>query len=618
MKSANIYADKLAYKVASSWKDKDACLECIEDYVRKGFDVEKSAGICQQLKVKYASATELLAEALVDHREHGGMGLPNNRPPVARPKQLQPKNVNPNQQLAPKTTAPVGGMGLIDKVEELVTPFHENENNLSPDNFNGDQQVEIELGGDIGDEIDVNQEGSEVTLTLPMEAVQALDTALDAVLGPVDEDNNGLEEDNDDSTTFVEDDNDSETENGDNNTSFVEDDNDNGFESEDNSSDENSENKESEVNSTENNEQENDVEAERLASFMRKGKLNRVGESNLDLSGVVAALKKQAGEVEPKVESAQDVVKDYTAGDGSVQGGEEKFDADSPDVPRNVATIGEEESDRNPQDKPLPKVPKGSGSEGNLEGEENYKAENGVSMSGQNGAGVSQANSKKKPAKLADKKVTVTPPQDVVKDYSANKDHSKSGVPRVPFEKSKDSVKIPEGGDAALIQEEKSSIGSVPKADKNAPEIPSEGKLLSKEKNEKNKPELVDKVKGFVAASDEKSQAVLTEAFKIAGRMVETKRIEASELQQKVTELSRYNLSTLKDIEKELFRTANKGLVTEPGGVEQPVPIISLAANERSQTDDVAKALQSFSTLYRQNEIASELTDANLRKLYNK
>src|SRR5690606_11602500 len=58
LKKASVYSNAMAIEVADAWKDKDACLECMEDYVRLGYDMEKAATVCQYMKLKYASGFE--------------------------------------------------------------------------------------------------------------------------------------------------------------------------------------------------------------------------------------------------------------------------------------------------------------------------------------------------------------------------------------------------------------------------------------------------------------------------------------------------------------------------------------------------------------------------------
>ena len=332
---------------------------------------------------------------------------------------------------------------------------------------------------------------------------------------------------------------------------------------------------------------------------------NKTGEVNLNLDGVIEVLKRQAAEKEPKIQSAQDVVDKYQ--DGSVIGNEEKFDVKKPKVERSVATIGKEPKELSPQDKPLPKIPKGDG-EANLKGE-SIKSETELSFSGNRGAGTALASNNKN-TKTADK-AKINPPQDVVKNYSGGKDHSKSGLVRTPHDKSKDSVKVPEKGDGAFIKNEKESLVSVPKADKNAPEVPSKGELLSKETNKQNKPELVDSVKGFVSASND----VQEKAFKIAGKLIEAKKLEASRLKEKVSELSRYSLDTLNELEKSLFVTASskKGL-SDNGGFSSEVPNSDLS---QSQSSDLVSQLKSLFSLEKQNKFA-ESSEENLKKVYRK
>jgi hypothetical protein len=610
----------------------------MEDSVRVGNDLEKAAEACQHLKVKYASSEELFAEAM------GEM--------MGQPQGPGPQGPGGGMGGAPAPAAPAvgGGMGSDD-----VDPFapQDDSGSLAPDDTDplgsdlnvdpaleievepvGDDEISIDLGGEMGNDVNVDQQdGGSVTIDLPVEAVKALDVALQTVMhgnlgngtmndivpelpgaGGVDsaELPEGDELEEGDSVEFSEDN--EEGEDDDEGEGDVP-----SFNDDEPKPDDSGDTKEPTVD----NEVKEGDDADRFASYMRRGKQNRVGEINLDVSKILASINKKAGEVEPKQEGSQDVVDGYSAGDGSVQGNEEKFDADKPSVPRADATIGSESSDANPKDKPLPKVPKG-GPEATLEGEKNYKAESGVNLSGGlAGAGKTETAKAKKSTKTAgEKKVDATPVSDVVEveiDFSDNKDHSNTPdkLKRKPFEESdrKEIKNIPERGEGSFIGDEKTSIGDVPKSPKMNPSIPTEGGLLSKEKNEKNKPELTDKIKGFVAASGEKStKAVDEEATRVAGRMLEAKLIDATQLMNKIAELRRYDVPQLKDIENAIFKAAQKGLATEPDGLGQTVPIISEASNERS--GDLTSAIRSLFSLDQRNKIASELTDENLRKAH--
>jgi hypothetical protein len=100
---------------------------------------------------------------------------------------------------------------------------------------------------------------------------------------------------------------------------------------------------------------------------------------------------------------------------------------------------------------------------------------------------------------------------------------------------------------------------------------------------------------------------VKKEAFRIAGRMLEAKMIEAAELMEKVAQLQRYDSADLKLLEGTIFKSASKkGLATAPDGIEGSPVVISAESNQRSAQDDLQKQLQSLFKLDRQNKVASE------------
>ena len=82
----------------------------------------------------------------------------------------------------------------------------------------------------------------------------------------------------------------------------------------------------------------------------------------MDLSSVIDVLNKTAGEKEISQSKAQDSkdIGTYTAGEGgSLMGHENETirTPSKPSVPRDNATMGQEPSDLNPQDKPQPVIP---------------------------------------------------------------------------------------------------------------------------------------------------------------------------------------------------------------------------------------------------------------------
>jgi hypothetical protein len=656
LKSASVYNDTLAMKLASAWKDRDGCLECIEDYTRFGYDIEKAASVCNHMKVRYASPEDMFADEMSDAPDTDptdpngpGGGAPTdagddfgNEDPFASEGAPSPEGDAggaPSAEGAPspemggepgsedavgleidlEPSAPGADVGLdvgptgpgvpgddgahgevtiklplqaLDAIEEAIQKAHGDTpgEGLEVPPGEGDTEVAIDLPGEAVEEIG-DVAGDELAPSAPGESEDP-----SAELGGEGEGQGASEDPMDDAGS-----DESAAPGG-------------SEEPEGDSSPFGSENKEPEM---------AEQEADHFANVMRRGK--RVGQIDIDVASIARTIqRKTAGESEPKLEKAQDAVDKYQ--DGKTLGNEEKFDPAKPSVPRGNATMGKEPSDSNPKDKPLPKVPSGGGEMGH-EKEMGYTSEGTSMTGGDKGQGKTETATANKSTKVADKKVGPAKPvsEQTKVDFSGNKDHENTPeqMKRIPFEESdsKETKNIPEKGEGAFIGDEKSSIGDVPKADqKFAPSIPAGGGRNEKyDKNEKNAPELLTDIKGTaIAKSDEKSKVAQTEAIRIAGRMIEAGLIEASQLSKKIAELSGYKLETLADIEKSLFKSAaKKGFAAESDGIEKSPVIISESSGQRNKSD-LTEQLKSLFSLNTRNQLASENTDADLRRSHNR
>jgi hypothetical protein len=679
LKSASMYSDSLATKFADTWKDRDACVECMEDYTRIGYELETAASVCQHMKMKYAQPVDMASEELTDDAgmtggddvggdsgfgdtgmDTGGMddsssddmggasgafddGMGGGDVP-----EEEPTGTAEMGDDGMDINAPAPDMGLPGGEEDTITIEIPKEtvkqmvlDRLAPGASEGAElgggPMEIPLGG-IGDEV-ADLAGDAIG-GLEDGSGEGEDVALD-----VEPDGGG------DDTEFSEDsegDGESPLDSGDDDGSdddtgddFGGGDNDSGGPPEDiDSGDYDEDNEEGGLDKDE------FKKAHRLAQQMRSGK--RVGQIDLNLSKLLAlpgmkeALRNKKAFNEgttPTLESSQDVVDDYS--NGKTIGHEQKFDPSKPSVPRSNATMGKEDSDLNPKDKPLPHVPSGDAEIGH-EAELGYTSEKPSMSGGLSGAGKSPTTSASKKGgvlpvhksviapktaqqrKLAEEKklAPAEPDSEVTEvDYSDNKDLSSTPehLKRKPFseEDSKEIRNIPEKGEGAFIGKEKESIDFVPKAPERQPSIPVGGGRNPKyDRNEKNAPEMQDKIKGTVIARDDKSREVKAKAFEVATKMFEAKMIEATDMMDKVAQLQRYDLTDLKILENSIFKSASKkGLATAPDGLEGSPVIISAESNGRSK-GDLQQQLQSLFKLNRQNEEASKYRDAASEKGY--
>lgn len=664
LKNAGVYNDRLAEKVAASWHDRDGCLECIEDYTRFGYEIEKAASICNHMKVRYASPEDMFAEELGDtdptqptDPKGGPGGAPTDAPtddfgaedPFAADGGMG-GDVGSDIDGVPSADVGIGGPGEDTAIDIDVAPdggaidvgLDPTGGGGAPGENHGDVTIKLPLSaldaieqaidkahgedpaGEAHHDIPSGDLDKTVDVDIPAGAADELEAPIENAL---DQEVGGGEEGGEESSGFG-DKPEASLPTGDSN------------EGADNASSEggdNSTDKGPEMS------EEKKPDADHFANVMRKGK--RVGQIDLDVAAIARVLqKKVAGESEPKLEKAQDAVGKIQ--DKKTMGNEEKFDPSKPSVPRGQATIGKEPSDLNPKDKPLPKVPSGGGEMGH-EKEMGYTAD-GVSMTGgDKGQGKTDTASAKNKTKVAEsektekseknddgvkvkgegKKVGPAKPvsEQVPVEFSNNKDLSTTpeSMKRVPFEESdsKEVKNIPEKGEGAFMGDEKSSIGDVPKADsKFAPNIPVGGGRNEKyDKNDKNEPEHQTDIKGTrIAESDEKSKIAkqTEEATRIAGKMIEAGIIDANQLMKKIAELSTYKVEQLADYEKQLFKSAKKGLAAESDGIERSPVIISENSNQRSKPD-LTTQLQSLSSLHQRNVLASQ-TDADVLAKLNR
>ena len=395
------------------------------------------------------------------------------------------------------------------------------------------------------------------------------------------------------------------------------------------------------------------------AAYM-KSAIAGIGKVHMDLDNVVAAINKKAAEKEIKQELVQQDSEIGSISEGTPASGktvgtmghedETIRDATHPKVPRNEATMGQEPADLNPKDKPLPVIPSDEGSMGHEElsgGDVGFTGGVGGGGAGSPGAGQAEvermasaeaeeklaqelafmkgsvANSRIRVNSLADRITEagkLDPKKPVADDVDIQpiKDNKAIGH-ETPF-----SAETPENtedsGDGAMMGHERETLKSVPKSPKDHPEFPEDDGRMG---HEELKPEKQLHDKGTVIArSDTESEALKqTEAFRVAGKMLEDGIIKASELQTKVDELSIYELGQIKDYEKAIFanhKTAKKGLTTASEGIEQPLVINETSSQRTKDPGELVDQLQGLFSLDAQNKEALKNPDFEVRKAFGK
>lgn len=121
--------------------------------------------------------------------------------------------------------------------------------------------------------------------------------------------------------------------------------------------------------------------------------------------------------------------------------------------------------------------------------------------------------------------------------------------------------------------------------------------------------ESVGGYKGKKASGNSKDAAI-----KLAGRMLESGLIKADQLPAKLTELQRYEVSQLRDLEKAMFAktSSSKGLKVASSGVEQPL-VISEASSHKNASTDLKGKIASLFRLQQQVELAQESEATKLK-----
>ena len=659
-----VYSNNLAIKVASIWSDKDGSSECLEDYIRMGFDVKQSSAICTGLKQKYAQFEDNFVDELETAIDDFG-----------------DEDVDDE----------------ADRGLDIVDPFDDEDDGMGPD-MGPDMEPGMEDGMEPGME-----SGGTVSVELPIDVVEQIDAALDSALGettegilpegdigmgedeigPVEEgdiipgeeaDINGdiVEDVADDAVEVVVEDELEGPEIG------VED-----GEAEDctpcsseevknveygDDSEYSNNNKGREPNLREEERKEMLLMEDRMEDdenaqwkegvdradrrrdpaimadnsvHMRTGHISHSGEVNLDLTNVIESFRKKADSVPVKSEPAQDVAKRVVGDISGSQtlGDESKFTADTPDVPvSSNAQMGQEEKIQNQ----VATVFTGPAQMGD---EELNSEETDIATGGEQGQGgtddgddiVAYVSYKDRLGKMAERileaserKVVRKQPQDdpdiqPISDGSGSfiggEKESIGDVPKAQVAKEQN---VPTAGkDGGFIGNEKESIGDKP-TDADTPDIPADNQLIGGEKdNEKIAPEKQEQATGNVNSGNVQASsqggsknAVIEESFRIAGKMLSTGKINPDGLAKKVAELQQYKISQLRDIEKAIFN-GQKGLDTLPDGLERPV-VISENSNQRNARDELVNKLSGMFTLSGRVAEADSNELVQLRKAYGR
>jgi len=589
LKKADVYTSKIAIKLADNWSDCDGDEECITHQVRSGYNLRQAAEVCSALKIAVAEGEDFLTDEIAGEESF---------------------NETPDESIDSPDVP----------VMEEVDPFE---------------------GGEMEEE-----HGATVTLELPIDIVEQLEQAIEVAEGegtegieeeigegemigedPIDGIDDGLGDDGLGDDGVIEEIGPGEL---DETKPSVEPGGDMGGEMKPATPgvadfEEDLENNKGISNNT----SKLIVNDHTKDSFAMEKNVGKVGKTQMDLSGVIEALNKKASEKEIVQEKAQDSkdIGTYTAGEGGSQLGHENEtipSAQKPSVPRDNATMGQEPTDLNPQDKPQPVIPSEKATMGH-EDEAGLSGGDNTYTGGDKGQGKTELAS-------ADKDLFH------MKGFGTSKEGisslaeriAKKLAPKEPVAKDPDIQPISDGGtigkedkfdaeeinesevksDSGMIGHEKETLKSKPDSPKDHPDVNTGNAQMGQEELDSEK---TTKDKGTVIAqSDSKSEAI-----RVAGRMLQANKIEASELATKISELETYKLEQIKDFEKAIF-ARGKGLDTVSDGKLSQSVQINETSSVRDGKDELSKKLSSLFTLGRQNIEADNNDLAQLRKTYNK
>jgi hypothetical protein len=655
LKNAGVYSSNLAVKVAGIWVEKEAASECIEDYIRLGFEYKQSCVICDALKTKYAQLDDVIVDEL-DVEDDGpegpdGPGGPDGISIV----DIEPFGEDTDatitielpsevlEQLEQAIDEAQGEGEVVEEVPEEVTEVEVDIDTPEDASEVVDEVVDKALGENLGTEEVKDMEGEESS---DMQYMEGEEEVVD-VVEDIGEGVEGIEEDVEDVVEDVEDVEDvvesPEAEIVEEIMDRVEDiveevieekmGNKEGVPEEDEYMNDNAgvmnPEETDEMVEKEGDEEEMDMEdsemtmannqenIEKEANTMKHGYIGRTGHIGLDLSNVLSVVNKkaEAGEKSLQQQNAQDSPDIGKYKDGTPMDNENALTEGKPSVPHtgDQALISEETK----IDTEEVKVPAGS----SPMGEEELEGGDVRNTGGEQGAGTSKAAStRERISALADnilksaneKKLAPKEPDSKDPDIQPIQDNKTMGdEDKFDADEVKDKDVKSDGG---FIGKEKETFKSKPDSPKDHPSFPAGGDTLPKGEGQESEKENKDiGIASTTAESD--NRKVYAEATRIAGRMLQDNRIKPEGLAEKIAELARYQMEQLADFEKGIF--SKKGLDGEAGGLESNPVVIGEKSNQRTASGELATQLKSLFSLDQQNQAAHDI-DSDYKKVYNR
>jgi hypothetical protein len=584
----NVYTTKLANKIASTWSERDGMHECVEDFIRNGLALNKAAQACEDLKSKYISPEEVYAESLSEDQSIKiAIGEEDmEEDPFDSDEDMDMGEDSDDMSENPKGYDDSDLNEEIDEDMDMDEPSEEEMPSGYRDETDEDEgfDLNIELGDDMSD----------------MEGGEDLDVEIE-----MPESEEGMEPSSEE-TELTEPETEEET---DMEESF-----------EEPSAIEEADIMKEAPKSASTNDQLNLLEKE--ANALRHGRIVGVNKLNIDVDSIRSALNKQAKNGKLEQTSAQDNVGQVANGKPHKDSAQEGFSADSPDVPTNGGKpLSGEHGEGFKAD--APEIPYG---DGHFEGEPNKGEMQNAVTGGQQGQGKDHTGKYRKASNMFDQALaklakdmglsvhTVQDDPDIgqVSNGKPHKDSTQEGF-------SADTPDVPENGGQPLSAEKgegfKVDVPSIPAGDG---QLGHESELGLEGEKQNQITGGQDGQGGAKNYKSKKASSASNEvAIKLAAKMVENGIIKAEQMPAKLSELQRYDVSQLRDLEKAMFNrpSATKGLKVASSGVEQPLVISEVSSHKNASTDLKGKIASLF-RLQQQVEMADESEAAKLRNAF--
>jgi len=588
-----MYSTGLANKIASLWIEKEASNECVEDFIRDGMSIKQASVACEQLRNKYISDEELLAERLAKTAQE--VDTSNDM--------ADDNEVDPFEGGEDSVSMEVKDVEIPDEaLEHLEQGLQEVLDALAPITKNDDSGVSIEKDMKGSDMEGSDMEGSDMEGS-DMEGSDMEGSDMEGSdMEGSDMEGSDMEGSDMEGSDM-----------GDKDAAMLK------------TAPENMVKEEGENYM--------DKESQALSESLKRGKIVGVNKLNFDVSKLAEALNmnKSAEGKKVTISNPQDQKEVGTISSGKSLKSEhgKGFDVKGPKVPGNHGKKLKSEHGDSFDDTAYPEVPVDGPS---LEGESgDYKPEKGNMMTGgQNGSGSSATGKYQMTRSAFEENLSKLAKEMGLSEHAVQED------PDIQPVKGKDSLEV-DGFDAVENGGKPLSSEHGEGFDVDCPSIPAGEGTMGHEKEMGLTSEKENQITGgqlgagssvkskaskskAVSASSSKgsSESVKEAAIKLAGKMIEHKLISVSELSNKIAELERYEVSQIRDIEKAMFKSSSvapKGLVTASKGVERPI-VIGETSNQRNGFADLSSKISSLFKLQQQVNAAEQMDNIQIRNTF--